>query len=155
MLDSLAIFTFPLLLLGGSAIAAQSAINGALSLKTDLVTTAWLANVIAAIVLFFLVIFFEPPQAETMFTVPIWQLSGALFGCFSMAAIVVAVPKIGTAATIVSIITGQIVMGLLVDHFGWFGNPQILLGGKRLIAIGLLAAALYFIYLSNTKKVSG
>lgn len=142
---------FPLLLLGGMAIAAQSSINGSLSVRTDVVTTAWLANVVAAIILWFLVIFFEQPQAETMLSVPPWQLSGALFGTFSMVAIVIGVPRIGTAATIVAVIAGQIIMGLLVDHFGWFGNSQIVLDYKRIAAIALLAGALYLIYLSNVR----
>ncbi|WP_296245287.1 MULTISPECIES: DMT family transporter [unclassified Psychrobacter] len=144
---------FPLLLLGGMAIAAQSSINGSLSVRTDVVTTAWLANVVAAIILGFLVIFFEPPQAQTMFSIPPWQLSGALFGTFSMVAIVIGVPRIGTAATIVAVIAGQIIMGLLVDHFGWFGNSQIVLDYKRAAAIALLAGALYLIYLSNVRQI--
>ena len=143
---------FPLLLLGGMAIAAQSSINGTLSVRTDVVTTAWLTNVVASVILLLLVIFFESPQAATMFSVPSWQLAGALFGNFSMIAIVIAVPRIGTAATIVAIIAGQIVMGLMVDHFGWFGNTQIVLDYKRLVAIALLAGALYLIYLSNVMK---
>lgn len=143
---------FPLLLLGGMAIAAQSSINGTLSVRTDVVTTAWLANVVAAIILWFLVVFFEQPQAQTMFSIPPWQLSGALFGTFSMVAIVIGVPRIGTAATIVAVIAGQIIMGLLVDHFGWFGNTQIVLDYKRMAAIALLAGALYLIYLSNVKR---
>ncbi|SLJ84439.1 DMT family transporter [Psychrobacter sp. DAB_AL43B] len=143
---------FPLLLLGGMAIAAQSSINGTLSVRTDVVTTAWLTNVVASVILLLLVVFLEPPQVATMFNVPTWQLAGALFGNFSMVAIVIAVPRIGTAATIVAIIAGQIIMGLLVDHFGWFGNTQIVLDYKRLAAIALLAGALYLIYLSNVRS---
>lgn len=145
--------SFPLLLLGGMAIAAQSSINGSLSMRTDVVTTAWLTNVVASIILLLLVVLFEPPQAQTMFSVPTWQLAGALFGNFSMVAIVVAVPRLGTAATIVAVIAGQIIMGLLVDHFGWFGNTQIVLDYKRVAAIALLAGALYLIYLSNVRRV--
>lgn len=145
---------FPLLLLGGMAIAAQSSINGTLSVRTDVVTTAWLANVVAAIILWLLVIFFEKPQAQTMFSIPPWQLSGALFGTFSMVAIVIGVPRIETVATIVAVIAGQIIMGLLVDHFGWFGNSQIVLDYKRMAAIALLASALYLIYLSNMRRVA-
>lgn len=145
---------FPLLLLGGMAIAAQSSINGSLSVRTDVITTAWLTNVVASVILLLMVVFFEPPQAATMFSVPTWQLAGALFGNFSMVAIVIAVPRIGTAATIVAIIAGQIIMGLMVDHFGWFGNTQIVLDYKRMAAIALLAGALYLIYLSNVRRVA-
>ena len=87
-----------------------------------------------------------------MLSVPTWQLSGALFGTFSMVAIVIGVPRIGTAATIVAVIAGQIIMGLLVDHFGWFGNTQLRLDEKRMAAIALIAGALYLIYLSNVRR---
>lgn len=143
---------FPLLLLGGMAIAAQSSINGALSIRTDVVTTAWLTNVVASIILLGLMLVFEPPNLQTMLSVPAWQYTGALFGNFSMVAIVIAVPRIGTAATIVGIIAGQIIMGLLVDHFGWFGNTQIMLDSRRVAAIALLAGALYLIYLSHVRR---
>lgn len=144
-------FAFPSLLLGGMAIAAQSSINGTLSVRTDVVTTAWLTNVVASVILLALMVFFEPLNVQTMLSVPTWQYMGALFGNFSMVAIVVAIPRIGTTATIVAIIAGQIMMGLMVDHFGWFGNTQIVLDYKRMVAIALLAGALFLIYLSNVR----
>ena len=146
---------FPLLLLGGTALAAQSSVNGALGARTDVLTSAWLTNIIGATVGLLLVIFFEPPQAFTMITVPKWQLLGAFFGTFALITIVFAVPRIGTAATNVAVIAGQLFMGLMIDHFGWFGNAQIVLDYKRLAAIALLTGALYLIYLSNRRWVEG
>lgn len=147
-------FAFPLLLLGGMAIAAQSAVNGTLSLHTDIITTAWLTNVVASVILLILMLLFEPFSVQKMLSVPAWQYTGALFGSFSMVAIVVGVPRIGTAATIVGIIAGQIMMGLMIDHFGWFGNSQLPLDVKRLAAVILLAGALYLIYLSDKRRVT-
>ncbi|MBU5615548.1 hypothetical protein KPY62_00235 [Psychrobacter sp. TAE2020] len=40
----------------------------------------------------------------------------------------------------------------MVDHFGWFGNTQVMLDYKRLAAIALLAGALYLIYLSDLRR---
>ncbi|MEN2751149.1 DMT family transporter [Psychrobacter sp. FBL11] len=147
-------FAFPLLLLGGMAIAVQSTINGSLSLHTDVVTTAWLTNVVASVILLMLILLFEPLDIQKILSVPIWQYTGALFGNFCMVAIVIAVPRIGTAATIVGVIAGQIMMGLIIDHFGWFGNGQLPLDMKRLAAVGLLAGALYLIYLSDKRRVT-
>ncbi|WP_170231072.1 DMT family transporter [Psychrobacter frigidicola] len=146
---------FPLLLLGGIALAAQSSVNGALGARTDVLTSAWLTNIIGATVGLLLVLFFEPRQEFTMFTVPKWQLLGAFFGTFALITIVFAVPRIGTAATNVAIIAGQLFMGLMIDHFGWFGNTQLTLDYKRMAAIALLAGALYLIYLSNVRGSIG
>lgn len=143
---------FPLLLLGGAVIAAQSSINGALGARVDVLTSAWLTFVIGAVVTALLVIFFEPPHQATLLSVPKWQLLGALFGIYCMTTIVFAVPRIGTAATNVAIISGQLFMGLLIDHFGWFGNEHLPLDYSRLAAILLLAGAVCMIYLSSTRR---
>ena len=39
------------------------------------------------------------------------------------------------AATTVAVISGQLLMSLLIDHFGWLNNPVIHLDGSRLAAI--------------------
>lgn len=139
----------PLLLLGGALVASQSSINGALGVKTDILTSAWLTFSIGAAVSLLLVLFFEAPQPETLFSVPKWQLLGAVFGIFSMIVIVYSVPLIGIAAANIAIIAGQLMMGLIIDNFGWLDSSLISIDNKRIAAIGLLSCALYLIYLSH------
>ncbi|WP_267464251.1 DMT family transporter [Acinetobacter sp. FDAARGOS_724] len=93
--------------------------------------------------------FLEPNHALNLFTAPRWQLTGAFFGVAYMLTIVFAMPRLGAAATTVAVISGQLLMSLLIDHFGWLNNPVIHLDGSRLAAIALLAVALFFIYKSN------
>ncbi|RAR62947.1 transporter family-2 protein [Onishia taeanensis] len=143
---------FPLLLLGGAVLAAQSSVNGRLGAKVGVLASAWLTFVIGAVVTFLLVFFFEPAHSATLFSVPKWQLTGALFGVVYMLAIVFAVPRVGTAAATVAVISGQLIMSLLVDHFGWLDNDRLPLDPSRLAAIVLLAGALFLIYLSNARR---
>ncbi|MGB8712904.1 MAG: DMT family transporter [Onishia taeanensis] len=143
---------FPLLLLGGAVLAAQSSVNGRLGAKVGVLASAWLTFVIGAVVTFLLVFFFEPAHSATLFSVPKWQLTGALFGVVYMLAIVFAVPRVGTAAATVAVISGQLIMSLLVDHFGWLDNDRLPLDPSRLAAIVLLAGALFLIYLSNAQR---
>jgi transporter family-2 protein len=60
-------------------------------------------------------------------------------------------PRIGTAAATVSVISGQLLMSLLIDNFGWLNNPVIPLSGSRYAAVALLAVALCLIYRSNVR----
>jgi|TARA_B100000700_G_scaffold115597_1_gene129987 transporter family-2 protein len=143
---------FPLLLLGGAVLAAQSSINGRLGAKVGVLASAWLTFVIGAVVTFLLVFFFEPAHSATLFSVPKWQLTGALFGVVYMLAIVFAVPRVGTAAATVAVISGQLIMSLLVDHFGWLDNDRLPLDPSRLAAMALLAGALLLIYQSNARR---
>jgi bacterial/archaeal transporter family-2 protein len=57
-----------------------------------------------------------------------------------------AVPKIGVATTIVSVIMGQVLMSLVIDHFGFFGGRQIPFNWHRGIAVVLLGVSLFLIY---------
>ncbi|WP_205742665.1 DMT family transporter [Onishia niordana] len=143
---------FPLLLLGGAVLAAQSSINGRLGAKVGVLASAWLTFVIGAVLTFLLVFFFEPAHSATLFSVPKWQLTGALFGVVYMLAIVFAVPRVGTAAATVAVISGQLIMSLLVDHFGWLDNDRLPLDPSRIAAIVLLAGALFLIYQSNARR---
>lgn len=145
-------FIFVLLLTGGAVLAAQSSINGSLGAKTGVIESAWLTFIMGAVLTFLLMFFFEPVQQATLFSVPKWQLTGALFGVVYMLAIVFAVPRVGTAAATVAVISGQLLMSLLIDHFGWLSNTVRPLDASRYIAMVLLIGAIGLIYLSHQQR---
>ncbi|ATO20529.1 hypothetical protein BS636_13035 [Acinetobacter sp. LoGeW2-3] len=134
---------------GGAVLCAQSSINGRLGATVGVLESSWLTFVLGALVSFLIAFFLEPNHALNLFTAPRWQLTGAFFGVAYMLTIVFAMPRLGAAATTVAVISGQLLMSLLIDHFGWLNNPVIPLDGSRLAAIILLAIALFFIYKSN------
>ncbi|MOA66841.1 hypothetical protein D3C78_1937460 [compost metagenome] len=57
----------------------------------------------------------------------------------------------GTAVATVAVIVGQLGMGMLIDNFGWLGNPPIELSGSRVLAMVLLGLALVFMYRSSSR----
>lgn len=96
-----------------------------------------------------LIFFFEPKHAVTLLDVPKWQLLGAMFGVPYIVIMVLAVQRIGTAVATVAVIFGQLTMSMLIDNFGWLGNPAIPFSPSRLGAVICLGIALYFIYSSS------
>ncbi|MNG30930.1 hypothetical protein D3C84_1166490 [compost metagenome] len=44
-------------------------------------------------------------------------------------------------------------MGMLIDNFGWLGNPAIELSWSRVVAMVLLGLALVFMYRSSSRSV--
>ncbi|WP_110975369.1 DMT family transporter [Acinetobacter sp. WCHAc060042] len=138
---------------GGAVLCAQSSINGRLGSEVGVLESAWLTFVIGTMVSFLIGFFFEPHYSLNIFTAPRWQLTGAFFGVAYMLIVVFSMPKLGAAATTVAVISGQLIMSLLIDNFGWFKNTVIPLDGARLAAIMLLAIAIFFIYKSNNASV--
>ncbi|WP_144113264.1 DMT family transporter [Paraburkholderia sp. BCC1886] len=138
-----------LVVASGAVLCAQSAINGRLGSTVGVLESAWLTFTLGALITFVIAFFTEGPHALTVFSVPRWQMTGAFFGVIYMLVIVFAMPRVGTAAATVAVISGQLLMSLLIDNFGWLGNTVIELGTRRYVAIALLGVALALIYRSN------
>lgn len=136
----------------GAVLSVQAAINGRLGEAVGVLRSSLLTFVVGAIVTALLILFFEPAHAVSLLEVPKWQLSGALFGVVYMLVMVGAVPRVGTAVATVAVILGQLGMGMLIDNFGWLGNPPIELSTSRMLAMVCLALALVFMYRSSVRQ---
>lgn len=80
--------------------------------------------------------------AEAKNAPPIAWIGGFL-GAFFVAAAVMLVPRIGVAMTFSLIIAGQMIVTLIIDHFGLLGVPVkevslVRLGGILLITVGVV-----------------
>jgi bacterial/archaeal transporter family-2 protein len=68
-----------------------------------------------------------------------WAWSGGFFGAIYIAISILLVPRLGTAAFVALLITGQMVASLVFDHYGWFGlaerpaDPLRILGALLLV----------------------
>lgn len=54
-------------------------------------------------------------------------------------------PKIGVSATLSSMIFGQIILALILDHFGFMGNPTITIDLKKILGAFLLLISIFLI----------
>ena len=62
------------------------------------------------------------PSAAAVKGVPGYGgLAGGVLGAVYLTGIIVLAPRIGAAALIGLVVTGQIVFSVMVDQFGWFG----------------------------------
>ncbi|MFC3418778.1 DMT family transporter [Salinicoccus hispanicus] len=80
----------------------------------------------------------------------IW-FTGGLLGVIYLTGNIILLPKIGAALTVIMTVAGQMVIGLMVDTFGWFGAPTQPLGLFRILGIAIMIAGIVFM---NYKKRS-
>ena len=76
---------------------------------------------------------------------PWWMWLAGVFGVTFLTGNVLLLPKLGSLRTVIMPVTGQIVMGLLIDAFGWFGTTSQLISPLRIVGavitlIGFLLA---------------
>ena len=70
---------------------------------------------------------------------------GGLLGAFFVAAAVTLVPRLGVAMTFSLIIAGQMVVTLIIDHFGLLGVPEKAVSIPRVAGILLITAGVVLI----------
>lgn len=61
-------------------------------------------------------------------------------GAFFVTITIVAVPRLGTMTVMALLIAGQMVMSLIIDHFGWLGLPVQPISVWRVLGAALLIA---------------
>jgi len=70
-----------------------------------------------------------------------WSLwLAGLLGAFYVTATLVLAPKLGTALTFGLVVAGQLVMAVVMDHFGLFGMPVQMVNWPRVAGIVLIVA---------------
>ncbi|MEM1504657.1 DMT family transporter [Domibacillus sp. 8LH] len=146
------IFMILFTLLGGITLSAQSSINGTLSRKAGTIETTFLTFITGSMFLAIFILFFGQGNVLGILEAPKWQLSAAFLGTMYLLFTVMAVPRIGVIATNIAGIIGQLVIGMLIDHFGWFGSLVISFDLKRSFALLFMIIALYFIYKGNKRS---
>ena len=65
-----------------------------------------------------------------------------LLGAFYVAAVIILAPKLGTALTFGLVVTGQMLVSVLLDHFGFFGLPVKEINWQRILGVILLLAGI-------------
>ena len=79
----------------------------------------------------------RPDMAATR-ALPTAAWLGGLYGAVFVVAAAYAVPKLGVATTIVLMVAGQMMLSLILDHFGFMGVPKQPITLTRLAGVAML-----------------
>ncbi|SEN82304.1 DMT family transporter [Lihuaxuella thermophila] len=135
-----------LALLAGVGVGLQAGVNGSLGKRVGTLEGALISFAVGTLALVLVNIFFGRGDILSVFSAPKWQLTGGLLGALYVFIMVLIVPRIGVAASLVGVIAGQLLISVIIDHFGWMGGRQIPVDANRLAGIALLAVALFFFF---------
>ncbi|HZT90818.1 MAG TPA: DMT family transporter [Gaiellaceae bacterium] len=95
---------------------------------------------VGAIALLVVVLLFYRSEAHRAGDAPWWAWVGGLLGAFYVTSTVVVPVRIGAAPFFGILVAAQLVMGVLIDRFGWIGFPQRELSPLRIVGVALLVA---------------
>ena len=118
------------LLLGvfsGSITPVQTAVNARLGRSVGSPLRASMVSFSVGLLSMLAIVLVTGPYPLLSATVadgPWWMWLAGVFGVTFLTGNVLLLPKLGSLRTVIMPVAGQIVMGLLIDAFGWFGAQQ-------------------------------
>lgn len=113
-------------LLAGTLVPFQAISNGLLGRALGHPLWATLASLLVSILAVLPVIALmrvPPPLIQQSWGLPLWTWGGGLAGVVYITSALFITPRLGATTFIVCVIAGQMLVSLLIDHFGLMGMP--------------------------------
>lgn len=112
--------------LAGAATALQAPLNARMATAVgSAVNAALVSFAVGTVALIGLALVFQVrPDLAAARALPWYAWVGGLCGVVFVIAATWGVPRLGVATTITLMVAGQLVLGLVLDHFGAFGAPR-------------------------------
>ena len=139
---------FLLPLLAGIAMSVQSGINAQLKNQLNHSIFASFISFLVGIIPLILILIFQKqpiPSFETLSQVNGWKYIGGLLGAFIVTASLLSITQIGATNMFMIIVTGQLIMALLMDHYGWVGMNIEKISLQKIGGVFLMLAGVYLI----------
>ena len=137
-----------LALVAGAGLAFQAVINTRLSQALE--SPLWASVVQVFVGLIFLgscvAILRQPvPTFAGAARLPWWIWTGGAIGAAYVLSVIITTRPLGVALMVASVVVGQSLAALLIDHYGWFGAEVHRLSPLRVVGVVLLLAGVLLI----------
>jgi transporter family-2 protein len=125
----------------GLAGAVQAAVMGELGERVGIFPALAFSGVVTVVIVFAAVAVTDGVgSVGRVVREPVWLWTGGALSVLIILAVTVGAPRIGVAATIGTVIAGNLVMAAVIDQFGLLGLDQISITWPRALGLVLLAA---------------
>lgn len=132
-------------LAGGAAISLQSLFSGTLGEKVGIMESVFIVHLGGLAVAALFIVGMRGGNLVAWRAAPWYALCAGLLGVGIVAAVSYTVPRLGLAATLTLTIVAQLVLGAMLDHFGWLGAMHRPLEWSRAVGIAVLFVGTWLI----------
>lgn len=136
-----------LIVLAGGATALQAPTNARLAgAAASPVNAAFVSFLVGTAALGVLALMLQArPDATAMKGLPWWTWIGGLYGAVFVVSAAWGVPRLGVALTVILMVAGQILVSVVLDHFGALGVPKQPLSLTRLAGVALVVGGVLLV----------
>ncbi|MEK4366592.1 DMT family transporter [Paenibacillus amylolyticus] len=143
----MAIFFMIFALLAGMALPTQFSVNSQLrTVVGSPITASAISFTVGAVSLIIISFFTRGPLVKKEWLeAPLWMWTGGLLGAFYVLATTILMPRIGVAATVGYVLAGQVIISIIIDHFGLVGATMHAINLPRMVGALLVIAGVIIV----------
>ena len=125
-------------LAGGIAVGLQSPLASMMSQRLGTLESIFIVHAGGALIALIPLLVYGGGKLSQWRTVPWYALVAGVFGLVVIGAISYMIPRIGVAGSIITVVAGQLLVGTILDQFGWLGAMQRPLDATRLLGLAVV-----------------
>ncbi|MFO8034687.1 MAG: DMT family transporter [Candidatus Bipolaricaulota bacterium] len=132
-------------LVAGMAIAVQSLFSGMIGSRVGAAESSFIVHLGGFMLSGVVLLLIRGGAISQWHTVPWYALTAGFLGVVIVASVSFAVPRLGLAPTLTLAIVAQLLLGALLDHFGWLGASPRPLDVFRIIGLASVAGGTWLV----------
>jgi transporter family-2 protein len=130
-------------LAGGVAVGLQSPMASMITQRLGMFESVFIVHLGGALIALVPILFFGGGKLAQWRSVPWYVLGAGVFGLIVIAAISYMIPRVGVAASVTTIVAGQVSIGVILDHFGLLGAMQRSIDPPRALGLAIVLVGVW------------
>jgi bacterial/archaeal transporter family-2 protein len=128
--------------MGGVAIGVQSPLASMISQRLGVLESVFIVHLGGALVALVPLLIFGSKFNQWR-SLPWYTLVAGAFGLVVIFAMSYMIPRVGVAPALIILLAGQLLMGSVMDHFGWLGAVQRPIELSRVLGLSVVLAGVW------------
>lgn len=129
----------------GAAISVQSSLSGLIGRRLGVFESSFVVHLVGLFLAGTLMIGMRGGNLSGWRAVPWYAYGAGFLGVGIVAAVSFAVPRLGLATSLTLTIVAQLLLGALLDHFGWLGAGPHPFTATRAVGMVVLLAGTWLV----------
>ena len=130
-------------LAGGIAVGLQSPMASMITQRLGVFESVFIVHIGGALIALLPLLFYGGGKLAQWRSVPWYVLGAGVFGLVVIGAISYMIPRVGVAASITTIVAGQLLVGTILDHFGLLGAAGRSLDATRALGLAVVLVGVW------------
>src|SRR5512144_3071534 len=130
-------------LAGGIAVGLQSPMASMITQRLGIFESVFIVHIGGALIALIPILVYGGGKLAQWRSVPWYVLGAGVFGLIVIGAISYMIPRVGVAASITTVVAGQLLVGTILDHFGLLGAAERSLDPPRALGLAVVLVGVW------------